>query len=134
MLKNQYASRVLQKIVQYRDNEFTKKTIAKFDANHQIFLRDLSSVIFITKLVAYSIEPEKDFVGFIRFLKAHGETATEDTNLIRVMVPLFDIIELSTLAEIFQNFRPKIWQLINNKFGIYLVQKLIERGADILPV
>lgn len=88
-------------------------------------------MIFITKLVAYSVEPEKDFARFIRFLKIHSGTATDDTNLIRVMVPLFDIIEVSTLAEIFQNFKPKIWQLINNKFGIYLIQKIVERGVDV---
>ena len=59
-----------------------------------------------------------------------SDSAIEETNLIRVMVPLFDIIEIPTLISIFQNFRPRIWQLINNKFGIYLIQKVIERGID----
>ena len=54
MLPNEYASRVLQKMIMYRDCELTKYVLKKFRDDYKYFMKTLSGMLFVIKLVSHS--------------------------------------------------------------------------------
>lgn len=55
---------------------------------------------------------------------------TKDPNMIRIMVQLFGVLTKASVAKIFKLIQDNIMMIANHKFGIYLIQKVIERDID----
>lgn len=102
----------------------------KFNKNYKYFLKDLSSLIFTTKLIAFSHTPETDFHSLIESITSNPNLIVDETNMIRILVPLFGVLSKDSVIDIFNVMKDNIWPIINHKFGIYLIQKLIERNIN----
>lgn len=127
MISNQYASRVLQKMIILQNDEFINYAIGKLESNYKFFLKDLSSMIFTTKLITEAKRPSK-FGFFEKIIKANPSIIIKEPNLIRILVSVFTVCDIDMLSKLFEEFIPYLWNIINHKFGMYIIQKVVERN------
>lgn len=129
MVKNQYASRVLQKMIILENEKFLNFSIKKLKDDHTFFLKNLSSIIFTTKLITESQRPEK-FEFFEEIVRKNPAIILKEPNLIRILVSVFTVCETKMLGRIFEEISPYLWNMINHKFGMYIIQKVVERDIE----
>lgn len=128
MIANQFSSRVLQKILATKNEKFQKFCLEKFKKNFFKFVNNLSSVIFATKLVSESSN-EKDFYFIENILKeSNGAVIVKNPNVLRILVALFSKFSDDILKRMFNILKKYTWNLLNDKFGNYILQKVIERN------
>lgn len=130
MVSNQYASRVLQKMVILKNSKFIDFAIDRLKTDYKFFLKDLSSMIFTTKLVTECNRPDS-FGFFEKIIMRNPSIILKEPNLIRILVSVFTVCDKDMLSRLFEHLIPYVWNIINHKFGMYIVQKVIER--DIKP-
>ena len=46
----------------------------------------------------------------------------------RILVSYFSILQDDTIKEVFKHLKKEIWNLLNDKFGNYILQKVVERN------
>lgn len=129
MISDQYASRVLQKYLILKNQEMIKFSLEKLKKNFQFFTKDLSSVIFATKLIS-NCEQISELSFFLDLIKQDPTHFFKETNFIRILVSYFAVGEIPILSEIFEFLKKDVWSIINHKFGMYLVQKVLERDIE----
>jgi ribosomal protein L17 len=117
-------------MVLFRDNEFTKHVLKKFSEDYKYFLKDLSSLIFTTKLISCSQKADTEFKKLVDLLIAKPEKVFSESNIVRILVPLFGVLSKDRVIELFNLIKGKMAKIVNHKFGIYLIQKIMERNID----
>lgn len=95
--------------------------------NFEDFLKSLSSVIFVTKLITESNDESK--FKFIEKIIEKDQTLIQDeNNFVRILVSYFSILSDESIKNVFKHLKKHIWNLLNDKFGNYILQKVIERN------
>ena len=131
MMENQYSSRVLQKLISLNDSKFLRFSVGMFSKNFKLFLRDLSSVIFATKLINQASSEDSDFEFLVKVLEAKPKIILDEPHMMRLLVSAFSKFENQLLRRIFKPLKKYIWNMLNDKFGNYILQKVVEK--DLRP-
>lgn len=125
LVANEFGSRVLQKLL--KNPQFQQFSLNKLETNFEEFLTNLSSVIFSTKLIA-EIGDESKFKFIERMIEKDFSVIKDQNNFVRLLVSYFSILSDSSIHTIFKHLKKNIWNLLNDKFGNYILQKVIERN------
>jgi pumilio RNA-binding family len=127
MMSNEFSSRVLQKLICLGEEEFIKFSIVRFSKNFSLFIKDLSSVIFATKLINQS-KNEEDYLFLVKILEKDPKIVLNEPHMMRLLVSIFSQFSDDMLKRMFKPLKKYIWNLLNDKFGNYILQKVIERN------
>lgn len=128
MMDNQFSSRVLQKILSTRNTKFINFCLKNFRRNFFSFVDNLSSVIFATKLIN-ECSDEKEFYFIEKILKdSNGSVVVKNPNILRILVTIFSNFSDDILKRMFKVLKKYIWNLLNDKFGNYILQRVIEKN------
>lgn len=130
MLENQFSSRVLQKTLSSKNEKVKELSMKKLKRNFYFFIKELSSVIFVTKLIN-EIDDENEFYFIENILKeTNGGIIVKFPNVLRILVSIFSKFSDNILKRMFKILKKFIWNLLNDKFGNYILQKIIEKNLD----
>ena len=117
---------MLQKLL--KNTKFQDFSIKKLEDNLEDFLQSLSSVIFSTKLIT-EINDETRFKFIEKALEKDSNLVNDQNNFVRVLVSYFSILSDDSIKNVFKHLKKHIWNLLNDKFGNYILQKVIERNV-----
>ena len=126
MISDQYASRVLQKLILLKNEALIKHAAELLKKDYTYFIKDLSSIIFTTKLITESKAPDR-FKFFVEILEKNPSAVVNKKGLMRVLVAIFTALDSESLNKIFEVLKPFLWSIVNHKFGCYILQKVMER-------
>jgi len=126
MVSNEYACRVLQKLILLKDTKFINHVIDLVKHDYRPFMRNLSSVIMLNKLIINLKEKSK--VEFLeKLIIQRPEIVLEEPYAIRLLVSLFTKFDDQSIRKMFTALRPYMYHLITHKFGMYVIQKKIKK-------
>jgi hypothetical protein len=129
MASNEYACRVLQKFILLKNQKMISHIISLVKADYRPFVRNLSFVIMLNKLIL-NLEDISRLSFLEDLIINQPEIVMEEPLAIRMLVSLFTRVDDNSLENLFGAIQPYLHHLMNHKFGIYLVQKIVEKKID----
>lgn len=130
MITNEYASRVLQKFIILGENRIEELAIQFLTFNPDYFLSNVSAVILLNKVIVTTKNTEnleKIKIFFKNAIIMNPLLLQSHRHMIRILMNLFTVMNPSEISVIFFYIKDFIHYLSNHKFGMYLLQKVIEK-------
>lgn len=130
MITNEYASRVLQKFIILGEESIERMAVNFLSYNPDYFLNNVSSVILLNKLIVTTknyeiLDTIKDF--FKNFIILNPLLIQTQRHMIRIIMNLFSVMDTNEISVIFFYIKDFIGYLAHHKFGMYVLQKVIEK-------
>ena len=123
--ENEYGSRIMQKLC-IISKEYCYHALQLFQKNFDRLIRNITGSILLSKLISAS-QNEEDYLFAVRILD-HNKDYLRKAYFNRMLSTLVSCCSEQTLQDIINLIRSHIWILMNDKFGNYVLQILIERG------
>lgn len=130
MITNEYASRVLQKFILVGEEKIEQMAVKFLTFNPDFFLSNVSSVILLKKLIITT--KNEEILGAIKtFFKnviiMNPLLVQTERHMIRILMNLFSVMDNNEISMIFFYLKDFIGYLAHHKFGMYVLQKVIEK-------
>ncbi len=123
--ENEYGSRIMQKLCTISP-EYCFKALNLFHKNFDRLIRNITGSILLSKLISASPK-EQDYLFAIKILEQNKEYLRK-AYFNRMLSTLVSCCSEQTLQLVVSLIKNHIWILMNDKFGNYVLQILIERG------
>lgn len=123
--ENEYGSRIMQKLCTLSPN-YCHNALRLFSKSFDRLIRNITGSILLSKLISSSQE-EKDYLFALRILDSNKDYMRK-AYFNRMLSTLVSCCSDQTLQEVVSIIRNHIWVLMNDKFGNYVLQVILERG------
>ena len=123
--ENEYGSRIMQKLC-IISKQYCYHALKLFHKNFDRLIRNITGSILLSKLISASSN-EEDYMFAVNILD-HNKDYLRKAYFNRMLSTLVSCCSEQTLQDIINLIRSHIWVLMNDKFGNYVLQILIERG------
>lgn len=127
-MRDQYSSRVLQKIASLGHKKFMDEALEEFKENFDFFIENLTNIIFSTKLVNNAKPAKLEFI--LKKIIENPQIIIKEPHMTRLMVSVFTRLKAKRIQEVFPRVKEIFWDLVNDKFGSYVLEKVIEKRGD----
>lgn len=123
--ENEYGSRIMQKLCTISP-EYCFNALNLFYKHFDRLIRNITGSILLSKLISASSQ-EADYLFAVRVLE-HNRDFLRKAYFNRMLSTLVGCCSDATLLEIVGLIKNYIWVLMNDKFGNYVLQILVERA------
>lgn len=123
--ENEYGSRIMQKLCSLNP-EYCTKALKLFYKNFDRLIKYITGSILLSKLISSS-QNEEEYLFTIRILDTNKEYLRK-AYFNRMLSTLVSCCSEKTLLDVLNCIRIHIWILMNDKFGNYVLQILMERA------
>lgn len=126
--ENEYGSRIMQKLCSV-SAEYCKSALGVFQKYFDRLIKSITGSILLSKLISSS-QNEQEYLFCIRILESNKEYLRK-AYFNRMLSTLVSCCSDAILQEVVSLIRNHIWVLMNDKFGNYVLQIILERGQPL---
>ena len=125
--QNEYGSRIMQKISTF-SQEFCNLSIRLFSHDFDKLIKNITGSILLSKLIAVT-KTEKEYEYVLNILEKNKEYLKK-AYFNRMLSTLVNCCSDEMLDRVVNEIKSSIWVLMNDKFGNYVLQIMIERNHN----
>lgn len=122
--ENEYGSRIMQKMAAISP-KFCSVALKYFSKNFDRLIKNITGSILLSKLIS-STQNSQEFRFALDIMQMNKEYLRK-SYFNRMLATLANVCPLAMLSEIVYIVRNHIWVLMNDKFGNYVLQIVVER-------
>lgn len=126
--ENEYGSRIMQKLCTISP-EYCLSALRSFYKNFDQLIKNITGSILLSKLISAS-KNEEDYLFAIQILE-HNKEYLRKAYFNRMLSTLVSCCSEKTLQYIVTLIKNHIWILMNDKFGNYVLQIMVERHQQL---
>lgn len=122
--ENEYGSRIMQKLCSIC-SDYCKQALGKFKQHFSYLIKNITGSILLSKLISSS-KSEQWYSWTIDILAKESELLKK-AYFNRMLSTLVHHCSHQVLSAIIEMIKPQIWILMNDKFGNYVLQIILEK-------
>lgn len=123
--ENEYGSRIMQKLGSL-SSKYCYEALGYFYKNFNVLIRNITGSILLSKLISTS-RNEQDYMFAVHILEKNKDYLRK-AYFNRMLSTLVSCCSLQVLDTVVGLIKNHIWTLMNDKFGNYVLQIILERS------